>query len=435
MWRRLIRARSPDDLWRNGDFVRLWSSLTITHFGGQITFLALPLIAVLTLHATPFQMGMLIALEALPFPLFGLLTGVVVDRAPKLPIIVGSDIARGVALLAVPMCAWLGVLSIGVLYAVGFLVGLGTVLGWPAYQVFMTERVGRGKLVEANAKIGVSDSAAQLIGPGLAGGLIQWLTAPFAILLDAISFFLSAWILRGIRSRPSDAPKMRASRFGAEIREGLAAIWRDPTLRALAWALSIWQVFRHAFLAIVVLFAARDLGFSAGHLGALWMLAGVGSLGATSVIEWLNQRFGFGRAMLAGILGTGLGWLLISVAQGGGVAASALFGLGLFVLDFSAMVFFINYLALRHAVTPDPLLGRVTATMISLTVASAPLGGLAGGWIAEVAGPRTTMVLAGLGAILLAPLMAWTSPLSALRTLPGEQEPRLTERVADELAG
>jgi len=432
---RLIRASHPQGLWRNGDFVRLWGSLTITHFGGQITFLALPLIAVLTLDATPIQMGVLIALEALPFPLFGLLTGVVVDRAPKLPIIVGSDIARGVALLAVPLCAWLGVLSIGVLYAVGFLVGLGTVLGWPAYQVFMTERVGRSKLVEANAKIGVSDSAAQLIGPGLAGVLIQWLTAPFAILLDALSFFASAWILRGIRSLPGDAPKMRARSFGAEIREGLVAIWRDPTLRSLAWALSIWQVFRHAFLAIVVLFAARDLGFSAAHLGALWMLAGIGSLGATWAIERLNRRFGFGRAMLAGILGTGIGWLLISTAQGGVVAASALFGLGLFVLDFSAMVFFINYLALRHAVTPDPLLGRVTATMISLTVASAPLGGLAGGWIAEVAGLRATMALAGIGALLLAPLMAWASPLSGLRTLPGVQEPRLTERVSDELAG
>jgi MFS family permease len=127
--------------------------------------------------------------------------------------------------------------------------------------------------------------------------------------------------------------------------------------------------------------------------------------------------------------------LVISAAQGGSVTASALFGLGLFVLDFSAMVFFINYLALRHAVTPDPLLGRVTATMICLTVASAPLGGLAGGWIAGHAGLRATMALAGIGAILLVPLVAWASPLSGLRTLPGVQEPRLTESVSEELAG
>src|SRR4051794_3844339 len=192
LMQRLNPARAFNGLWRNGDFVRLWTSLTITHFGGQITLLALPLTAALLLDATPFEMGVLTALEAAPFALFGLFAGVLVDRAPKLPIIVLSDIARGVALLAVPLAAWLGLLSMGVLYAVGFLLGTGAVIGWPAYQVFMTERVGRERLVEANAKIGVSDSASQLIGPGLAGALIHWLGAPFAILLDALAFFVSA---------------------------------------------------------------------------------------------------------------------------------------------------------------------------------------------------------------------------------------------------
>jgi MFS family permease len=434
-FRRLNPAQAFSGLWRHGDFLRLWSSLTITHFGGQITFLALPLTGALLLDATPFEMGVLTALEALPFALFGLLAGVLVDRMPKLPIIVWSDIARAVALLAVPLCAWLGVLSMGVLYAVGFLVGLGTVCGWPAYQVFMTERVGRNHLVEANAKIGMSDSAAQLIGPGIAGALIQWLTAPFAILLDALSFLLSAWILRGIRTGPDDAPKRRTSTIGAEIREGLRAIWRNAVLRALAWSIAVWQIFRHASLAIVVLYAARELGFSAGHVGVLWMLAGIGSLGATLAIGRLNRRLGFGATLLAGMLGTGLGWLLLAAASGGELAASALFGLGLLLLDFSGMVFFINYLTLRQALTPDPLLGRVTATMICLTVATAPFGGLAGGWIAEHAGLRATLLLAGLGAIMLVPLLAWASPLLRLRTLDQAQEPRQTESVTEELAG
>ena len=432
---RLNPARAFNGLWRNRDFVRLWSSLTITHFGGQVTFLALPLTAALLLDATPFEMGVLTALEALPFPLFGLLAGVMVDRAPKLPIIVWSDIARGAALLAVPLCAWVGVLSMPVLYVVGFLIGLGTVMGWPAYQVFMTERVGRENLVEANAKIGISDSAAQLIGPGIAGALIQWLTAPFAILLDALSFFLSAWILRGIPSGASDAPKMRATGIGAEIREGLAAIWRNATLRSLAWAIAVWQVFRHAYIAIVVLFAARELGFSAGHVGALWMLAGIGSLGATAAVDPLNRRLGFGPTMLLGMLGTGVAWLLIAVASGGEVMASIVFGFGLLVLDFSGMVFFINYLTLRQAVTPDALLGRVTATMICLTVATAPLGGLAGGWIAEHAGLRATMLVAGVGAMALVLAVAWASPLLRVRSLAEAQAPRLTESVAEELAG
>jgi MFS family permease len=412
----------------------LWTSLTITHFGGQITLLALPLTAALLLDASPFEMGILTALEAVPFALFGLFAGVLVDRAPKLPIIVWSDIARGAALLAVPLAAWLGVLSMGVLYVVGFLVGTGAVMGWPAYQVFMTERVGRDRLAEANAKIGVSDSTSQLIGPGLAGALIQWLTAPFAILLDAASFFASAWILRGIPPGARDAPKMRARSIGDEIREGLLAIWRNPTLRALAWAISVWQLFRHAYFAIVVLFAARDLGFSPGHVGVLWMLAGLGSLAAAGAVDPLNRRFGFGPTMLLGMLGTGIAWLAIATASGTPLVASLIFGLGLAFLDFSGMVFFINYLTLRQAAAPDALLGRVTASMICLTVASAPLGGLAGGWIAEHAGLRATLLFAGAGAIGLVLLAAWASPLLKLRSLEQAQSPRV-ESVAEELAG
>jgi len=421
-------------LWRNADFVRLWSSLTITHFGGQITFLALPLTAALLLDATPLEMGVLTALESVPFALFGLFAGVLVDRAPKLPIIIWADVGRAAALLIVPACAWLGVLSMGVLYVVGFLVGTGSVLGWPAYQVFMTERVGRERLAEANAKIGISDSAAQLVGPGLAGALIQWLSAPFAILLDAFSFFLSAWILRGIPPGASDAPKMRAKSVGAEIREGLAEIWHNTTLRALAWSIAVWQVFRHAYFAIVVVFAARELGFSPGHVGALWMLAGLGTLGAAGAVEPLNRRFGFGPTILLGILGTGGAWLLIGAASGGPATASVIFGVGLAALDFSAMVFFINYLTLRQAAAPEALRGRVIATMICLTVAAAPLGGLLGGWIAEHAGLRAPMFFAGSGAIVLVLLATWASPLLRLRSL-DEVEPRRVESVAEELAG
>src|SRR4051812_43167769 len=175
-------------LWRNSDFLKLWGSLTITHFGGQITFLALPLTAAIVLNASPFEVGVLTALETLPFTLLGLFAGVVVDRAKKLPIIVASDIGRGMALLAVPVCAWLGVLNMAILYVVGFMIGAMSVLGWPAYQVFMTERVGRENLVEANAKIGVADSAAQLVAPGIAGARRQGGAAPIASVLDALCF-------------------------------------------------------------------------------------------------------------------------------------------------------------------------------------------------------------------------------------------------------
>lgn len=432
---RLHPRRWLTGLWRNPDFVKLWGSLTITHFGGQVTFLALPLTAAIMLDASPFEVGVLTALEALPYPLFGLFAGVLVDRARKLPVIIWADIGRGLALLAVPLCAWLGVLTMPVLYVVGFLVGLGSVVGWPAYQVFMTERVGRDHLVEANAKIGVSDSASQLVGPGLAGALIQWLTAPIAILLDALSFMVSAWMLRGIPPAATDAPKISGESVWREIGEGLAVVWHNKTLRALAWSLAAWQLFRHAYVAVVILFAARELGFSAGHVGLLFMLAGVGSLVAAGAVTPLNARFGFGPTMLAALGGTGVAWLVLGASTGGFVVASLTFGLGLFLLDFAAMTFFINYLTLRQTVTPDRLLGRVTATMICLTVATAPLGGLAGGWVAEHWGLRAAILLAGAGALAMIPLVAWTSPLARMRTLPGPQEVSAPDSVAEEMAG
>jgi MFS family permease len=419
-------------LWRNPDFRKLWGSLTITHFGGQVTFLALPLTAALLLNATPFEVGILTALEALPYPILGLFAGVIVDRTRKLPMIIAADIGRGLALLAVPVCAWFGVLTMPVLYVVGFLVGALSVVGWPAYQVFMTERVGRDNLVEANAKIGVADSAAQLIGPGIAGALIQWLTAPFAILLDAVSFFFSAWMLRGIPARASDAPKHEARSVKSEIVEGLMAIWHTPTLRALVWAIGTWQIFRHASIATMVLFAARELGFSAGHVGVLFMTAGLGSLAAAGVTARLNARFGMGPVMLAGIAGTGVSWIVIASSNGPYWLASIFFGGGLFLLDLAAMMFFINYLTLRQAVTPDRLLGRVTATMICLTVATAPIGGLLGGWIAEHHGLRAAVFFAGIGALVLAPFIARFSPLARMRELPKPQEPAVMESVAEE---
>ena len=431
----LIPSLRLTGLWRHPDFLKLWGSLTITHFGGHITFLALPLAAALLLNASAFEIGVLTALEALPYPLFGLFAGVLVDRSPKLRVIIWADIGRGLALLAVPLCAWFGVLSMPVLYVAGFLVGTGTVIGWPAYQVFMTERVGRDRLVEANAKIGISDSAAQLMGPGLAGALIHWLTAPIAVLLDALAFFASAAVLRGIPPAATDAPKVTATSVLAEIREGLRAVWLHPILRTLAWALAVWQVFRHAYIAVVVLFAARELGFSAGQVGFLFMAAGIGSLAAAGTAQRCNERFGFGPTMLGAMAGTGVAWLVLGSASGTPGIAAALFGLGLFLLDFSAMTFFINYLTLRQTVTPDALLGRVTATMIALSVSTAPLGGLAGGWVAEHWGLRSAILLAGVGALLLAPVVAWAAPIGRMRALEAAREPVLTASVAEEMPG
>jgi len=267
---RLVR-RNLRGLWRLRDFRRLWLSLTVTSFGAQITNLALPLTAALLLHATPMQMGILVALETLPFALVSLHAGVLLDRVRKLPIVIASDVSRGLALLSIPLCAWGGVLSVEVLYAVGFFCGVQNVVGGAAYQVLIAQMAGRERLVEANAKITLGETSSALIGPGIAGALIHALTAPFAIVLDALSFLASALMLRRL-SLPNDVPVAETRRsLGAEIREGLALVWNNRTLRSLALVAGAWQVLHHMQIAVLILFATRDLGLSAGALGMAYM--------------------------------------------------------------------------------------------------------------------------------------------------------------------
>src|SRR5262245_60691774 len=263
---RLIR-RTFDGLWRLPDFRKLWTSLTITAFGAQITNLALPLTAALLLHATPLQMGILVALETLPFALVSLHTGVLLDRVRKLQVVIIADVSRGVALLVIPIAAWFGTLSIEILYVVGFLCGVQNVVGGAAYQVLLASLAGRKRLVEANAKISLGETGSALVGPGLAGLLIQALTAPFAIVLDAVSFFVSALMLRRVEA-PNDVVDGRAKRsVWAEIHEGLLLVWSNRTLLALAIVAGLWQVLHHMQIAVLILFATRDLGLSAGAIG------------------------------------------------------------------------------------------------------------------------------------------------------------------------
>ncbi|MBI3715544.1 MAG: MFS transporter [Betaproteobacteria bacterium] len=424
-------------LWRHRDFRTLWFSLTITHFGGQITFLALPLTAALLLNAGPVEMGYLIACEALPYTVFGLFVGVLIDRSKKLPLIVAADLGRGAVLLMIPVAAWFHVLTMPILYLVGFLVGLGGIVGWAAYQVFMAERIGPENLVEANSRMALSDSAAQLIGPGLAGAIIHWLTAPFAILLDACSFFASAWMLKGIPPKASDAPKIRTDNTSwasikADIKEGMHMIRDHAVLRSIAISLLIWNFLKHAYLAIVFLFAARDLNLSAGSIGGLFTMAGLGFLLASASCQPLNRRFGVGCVMLTGMTLSGVSWLAIAFVQAGQWATLQM-GATLFVFDLGTMLFFINYLSLRQAVTPDHLRGRVTSTLIFVAVSMAPVGSIVGGYLGEWIGLRRTVGLCGVVGVVLGGLLLRYSPLMQMRKLPenATAAPPTPEMAAD----
>lgn len=410
--------RSFRGLWRSKDFRKLWISLTITSFGAQVTNLALPLTAALLLHATPLQMGILVALETLPFALVSLHAGVLLDRVRKLPIVIASDLARGAALLAIPIAAFTGSLSIDILYAVGFFCGIQNVVGGAAYQVLLAQLAGRKRLVEANAKIALGETSSALVGPGVAGGLIQLLTAPFAILLDACAFFFSALLLRRVHA-PNDVPHDGPNgSVTAEIVEGLKLVWGNRTLFALAWLSALWQFLHHMQIAVLILFATRDLELSAGAIGITYMFGGLGCVIAAAFAERLSARFGVGPIIVHGLILTALAWQAFGLISGPVWIATLLLGLAMFMFDFGGVLYGINYLSLRQAITPDRLLGRMTATMRFLTVAMAPIGSLVGGALATVIGLRGTLLTVGvLGLVLAAAAVLW-SPVRRHRVLP-----------------
>ena len=388
-WARMaVSARAG--LLASRDFRLMWLSSTATSFGGQITMLALPLTAVLMLDATPAQMGVLVALEALPFSLFSLHAGVLIDRVRKRPIMIVGDAAIGLALLTIPLASFAGWLSMGLLYCVGFVLGTCFVLVGSAAQVYLTQIAGREHLIAANSLFIGSDSAAKLTGPGLAGLLIQWLTAPFAILFDCTTFVASLMLLTRMRDpepRPSRAEGTGVMR---EIRDGLALVLGHPILRPLTLVSSSWFVVFQGWGALQTLYATRELGLSASELGAAHMIGGVGALISALVARRLTRRLGTGVPILVGVGCSATAWLVVALVPKTDHALAAL-GAALFLFDFGTTLYWINYASLRQAVTPDGMLGRMTATMRFFTVAAAPLGALAAGHAAEAFGVRATL--------------------------------------------
>ena len=411
-------------LWRHPDFVKLWTGQTISLVGSQVTFLALPLTAVLVLNATPAQMGFLTAAGALPSLLVGLFAGVWVDRRRRRPILIATDLGRAALLLLIPAAALLGVLRIEYLYAVAFLVGALGLFFEVAHHSFLPSLVGREQLVEGNSKLEISDSVAEIVGPGLAGGLVQLVTAPIAIAVDAISFLISALFLGLIRTpEPAPKPPDEQQNILGEAVDGLSLVSRNALLRAIAGSMSTLHLFNSVLEAVFVLYVTRELGIGPGLLGLIFASGSVGFLIGALLPGWVTRRFGLGSGIIGGLLLVGLSDLLIPLVGGSVVmvvrilvlmAAQFFFGLGL-------TIFNIGQVSVRQAVTPDHLLGRMNATLSFIAAGSVPLGGLLGGGLGEMIGLRPTLVLAALGE-MLAVLWLILSPIRSLREQPALME-------------
>jgi MFS family permease len=419
-WRVALRGLglAADDLLRDRLFRRLWLSTLISTFGAQITMLAIPLTAAVLLHATPTQMGLLTAMELAPFVMFSLPSGVWLDRVRKLPVYVAGEVTIAVVLASVPAVWAMGWLNVNYLYAVAFVIGTVATTAGTAAQIVLTQIVPRERLVEAHAKNALASSASDVAGPGVAGALIRLVGAPVALLADAAMLVVSITILRGLRIHEPPRAKVPA-RFWVALKEGLRFVAGLRLLVVLALLVGIWQMCHHAAMVVQILFATRELGLNERQVGLCYVGLGLGTVAASALGNRISKRIGVGPSLLWGFAICGAGWLQLALAPASDwgivsfVVMLVCFGLG-------AVLIFINFLALRQAVTPEPLLGRMTSTMRWLILIPALPGALLGGWLGEHLGLRWALASGGLGAIGLA-LAGWRfTHLRHLRVLPAQ---------------
>lgn len=296
------RFRPSAGLWRNDDYLRLWGAQGISAFGSQITLIALPLAAILTLDASTFEVAILTGAELLPFALLGIPAGVWVDRLSRRPVLVLTDIGRGASLLSIPVAYWLGVLTLPHLFVVAVVNGSLTVFFTLAYQAFLPELVERRQLVEANAKFEATETIARLAGPGAGGGLVALLTAPVAVLADAVSFLASGALIYSIRHEEREAHTAPAStkgrRFWSELREGGRVSLRNGYMRATLATTALLNIGFSMAWAVLLVFAVRELDISAGLAGLVLSVGEVGGLLGAFLATRLPRQLGVGGAIV-----------------------------------------------------------------------------------------------------------------------------------------
>jgi predicted MFS family arabinose efflux permease len=408
-------------VWRNPSFRKLWVGQAISKFGSHITSVAMAAVAVLALQATPAQMGVLGTFEGLSALLLGLLAGVWVDRLQRRPILIVADLGRALVLVSIPLAALFSTLSMPQLYVVTGLVGTLTVLYNIAHPSYLPSVVTRADLVRANALIGASDAAAEIAGPSLAGTLVQWLSAPYAISIDVGTYLFSAICLARIHT-PEPRPMLHERpNMWREMIEGLRIVIHHPVLRALAGTTATHRFFGSFIGTIYWLFLVRDLGLSPAIVGVTIGVGGVGAFIGTLVAPRITRRMGVGRTLIASLIVVPLwsGFLLLPITTW---PTNAVIGI-LFVIqlmgDIFWSIFFINVASLRQAAIPTHLLGRASASLDVVGEGATPLGALVGGAVATVIGARWTW-LVGAAGILVGSLWLILSPVRQLHALPSD---------------
>ena len=405
---------------RNRDFLKLWGGQTVSEVGNSVSQLALPLVAILTLNASAFEVGALNAAERAPFLLVALSAGVLVDRWYRRPVLITADVGRAVLLATIPLAFALGALTIWQLYAVALVVGVLTVFFDVAYQSYLPALVSRAQLAEGNAKLTMTEAGARVVGPGIGGGLVSLVGAATAVLADAVSFVVSVVSVLAIRTAEPRHPvvaKADRPRMRDEIREGLGYVLRHPMLSRIAACTGTSNFGSGIAGAVLALYLVRQLGWSAGLLGGVLMVGALGAVAGAALTARINALFGVGRAIVGSALLSGLGYFLYPLATH--AISVPLVVVGEFVVGFCVPVYNVGQVSLRQAITPDRLLGRMNASMRFVVWGTIPVGGLLGGGLGEWVGLRPTLVVgAVLASLCVVPLLG--SPVPGLRTIPTE---------------
>jgi MFS family permease len=399
----------------------LWAAQSVSQFGSQISGLAIPLVAILVLDASTFQVAVLAVVAWAPFFFFSLPAGAWIDRLPRRPILIASDWGRALALLSIPLAHLFDAITLAQLYLVELVVGTFTVFFDLSYQSYLPSVVQRDELGAGNAKLEISRSAAQVAGPGIAGVLVRIFTAPYAVLVDAASFVASALFLSRIKRRersPDRTPETRV-RLRSEVAEGLRFVVRHPLLRPIVIFVAVSNLFVNMLFAILLVYMVREVELSTATIGLIFSIGNVGSLVGAMTATRLARALGIGWSLIATASLGGPGLLLVPLASGDLaipflIVANLLWGF--FVLNY-----FVTAISLIQAITPDHLLGRTNASRRFLVQGVIPLGALLGGALGTWLGLRPTVAVGAIGAsVAVVPLLF--SPLRGIKGIDDAEE-------------
>ncbi len=410
-------------LLRQSNFRNLWLGQTISMFGAEVTASVIPLLAALTLEASVFEMGVLSAVTFMPYLVVSQFVGVWLDRAPKRRLIVAADAGRGVLLLLIPVAALFGALTMPLLLGVSVLVGIGTVIADIGSASILPSVVLRGELVEGNSKLEVSSNTSRMAGEAVGGVLIQVLTAPFALLANAVAYLFSALFTQRVRVHEpvEEDDEVEKPTVWREIAEGLRFTFGNPVVRVLVITALLFNLFTFFIEPVFLIFISRTLDLEPIFIGLILSSSGVGGVVGALIAGWVSRKFALGTLLVTTQWLAGLASLLIPVATLVPKPAAVVLIIAMHFFDAVMVIIYnVNQRSYRSAITPDHLQGRMNASIRMIVMGVCPIGALLGGVVGELFSATTALIIGSLGILSSGVFIACTR-IRSVKTVPESQ--------------